>query len=157
MKLKINRVIKNWKYANNIIIENNQFIENGHGRKFKIQDSANHWKDAFNEFGLKPDKIEPIFKNFIGNHFKDGAAVHEHTDFAPDGYVHTRCNLMLKKPLKGGNPILDGEEIEIDKNDLWLCLASLEKHYTTPIEGGERLIFSFGGLVPIEQIKQIII
>ena len=157
MKLKINRVIKNWKYANDIVIENNEFIKNGHGRRFKIQGSASYWKDAFNEFGLNPDKIEPKFKNFIGNHFADGAAVHEHTDFAPDGFVHTRCNLMLKKPLKGGNPVLDGDEIEIDKNDLWLCLASLEKHYTTPIEGGERLIFSFGGLVSVEQIKQIII
>jgi hypothetical protein len=157
MKLKINRVIKNWKFADNILIENNQFIENGFGRRFKTQNSASHWEEAFAEFGLKPHCLEPIFKNFIGNHFKDGATVHEHTDEAPEGFVHTRCNLMLKKPIKGGNPILDGEEIKIDKNDLWLCLASLEKHYTTPIEGGERLIFSFGGLVPIEQIKKIIV
>ena len=34
-------------------------------------------------------------------------------------------------------------EIQIDENDLWLCLASLEKHSSTPVEGGERLIFSF--------------
>jgi hypothetical protein len=64
---------------------------------------------------------------------------------------------MLKKPLKGGNPVLDGEEIQVDQNDLWLCLASLEKHRTTPIEGGERLIFSFGALVSIDQIKKIIL
>jgi hypothetical protein len=64
---------------------------------------------------------------------------------------------MLKKPSKGGNPIIDGEEIEVNENDLWLCLASLEKHYTTPIEGGERLVFSFGALVPIDQIKRIIL
>ena len=156
MKLKINRVVKNWKLANNVAIENNAFNNNGFGRRFKSQDSANHWEEAFAEFGLKPHCLEPIFKNFIGNHFKDGASVHEHTDEAPKGFVHTRCNLMLKKPIKGGNPVLDGEEIQIDKNDLWLCLASLEKHYTTPVEGGERLIFSFGGLVPVEQIKKII-
>jgi hypothetical protein len=156
MKLKINRVIKNWKFANNIVIENNTFNENGFGRRFKSQDSANHYEDAFKEFNLKPDRLEPIFKNFIGNHFEDGAAVHEHTDFAPEGFVHTRCNLMLKKPLEGGNPILDGEEIKVDQNDLWLCLASLEKHYTTPIKGGERLIFSFGGLVSIDQINKIL-
>jgi hypothetical protein len=156
MKLKINRVVKNWKLANNVVIESNAFKDNGFGRKFKSQDFANHWEEAFAEFGLKPHCLEPIFKNFIGNHFKDGAAVHEHTDEAPEGFVHTRCNLMLKKPIKGGNPVLDGEEIQIDKNDLWLCLASLEKHYTTPVEGGERLIFSFGGLVPVEQIKKII-
>ena len=158
MKLKINRVIKNWKYANDIVIENNPFITNNEssGRRFKMQDTANHYEDAFKEFNLKPDRLEPIFKNFIGNHFADGAAVQGHTDPSPEGLVHTRCNLMLKKPLKGGNPVIDEEELEINKNDLWLCLASLEKHYTTPIEGGERLIFSFGGLVPIEQIKKII-
>ena len=156
MKLNIRRVVKNWKFANDVIIENNLFKENGFGRRFKMQDFANHWEDAFGEFNLKPDRIEPIFKNFIGNHFANGASVHEHTDEAPEGFVHTRCNLMLKKPLKEGNPVLDGEEIKVDKNDLWLCLASLEKHYTTPIEGGERLIFSFGGLVPVEQIKKII-
>lgn len=156
MKLKINRVIKNWKFANSIVIENNTFNKNGFGRRFKMQETANHYEDAFKEFNLKPDKLEPIFKNFIGNHFEDGAAVHEHIDFAPKGFVHTRCNLMLKKPLKGGNPILDGEEIKVDQNDLWLCLASLEKHYTTPIKGGERLIFSFGGLVSIDQINKIL-
>ena len=159
MKLKIDRVIKNWKFANDIIIENNPFITNkvSSGRRFKMQDSANHWNDAFNEFKLTPEIVEPIFKNFIGNHFVDGTAVQEHVDPAPNGFVHTRCNLMLKKPLKGGNPILDGEEIQVNENDLWLCLASLEKHYTTPIEGGERLVFSFGALVPIDQIKKIIL
>jgi hypothetical protein len=99
MKLKINRVVKNWKLANNVAIENNTFNDNGFGRRFKSQDSANHWEEAFAEFGLKPHCIEPKFKNFIGNHFKDGAAVHEHTDEAPEGFVHTRCNLMLKKPI----------------------------------------------------------
>jgi hypothetical protein len=156
MKLKINRVIKNWKFSNGIFIENNSFHDNGFGRKFKIQDSANHWEDAFSEFNLKPSFVEPIFKNFIGNHFKDDAFVHSHIDSAPDGFVHARCNLMLKKPTKGGNPILDGEEINVEQNDLWLCLASLEKHSSTPIEGGERLVFSFGGLVPLEQVNKII-
>jgi hypothetical protein len=32
----------------------------------------------------------------------------------------------------------------------------MEFHTSTPIKGGERLIFSFGGLVPVEQIKNII-
>lgn len=158
MKLKINRVIKNWKYANDITIEDKPFITNNvsSGRRFKMQETANHFEDAFKEFDLKPNRLEPIFKNFIGNHFKDDAAVHEHLDPAPEGFVHTRCNLMLKKPLEGGNPIIDGEELKVNQNDLWLCLASLEKHCTTPIKGGERLIFSFGGLVSIDQIKKII-
>jgi hypothetical protein len=156
MKLKINRVIKNWKYSKDIIVEDNEFIPNGFGRRYKKQLSEKHWKKAFKEFGLSPTKVEPTLTNFTGNHFLEGAAVQEHIDQAPEGYVHTRCNVMLKKPKIGGNPILDGEEIEIEQNDMWLCLASLERHWSTPISGGERLVFSFGAYVPMKQIKKII-
>jgi hypothetical protein len=158
MKLNIPRVVKNWKYADKIVISNNDFELNGagFGRRFAIQDDTLYWKEAFNEFGLVPNYIEPMYKNMVGNHFLDGAFVQEHTDQAPEGYVHTRCNLMIKKPNKGGNPILDGEEIDVEVNDLWLCLASLEKHASTPILGGERLIYSFGALVDIDQIRKII-
>ena len=128
----------------------------GSGRRYAVQDTAPYWNEAFMEFGLKPVEVEPIFKNLTGNHYQDGAFVHPHTDPAPDGFVHTRCNLMLKKPKEGGNPVLDGEELVVEEGDLWLCIASMELHSSTPIKGGERLVFSFGGLVPIEQIKNIV-
>lgn len=157
MNLTISRVVKKWKYAS-MVQPSFDFKLNscGKGRRFSTQDTALYWEEAFAEFGLKPTKVEPIFKNLTGNHFEDGAFVHPHTDSAPEGMVHTRCNLMLKKPDRGGNPILDGEEIHIEEGDLWLCLASMEIHSSTPIKGGERLIFSFGGLVPNEQIEAII-
>ena len=157
MKLKIPRVINSWKYGK-LVTPNTNFIPNplGLGRRSAIQDTAPYWKEAFSEFGLDPVCVEPKFKNLTGNNYMDGVFVHEHLDFAPEGFVHTRCNLMLRKPLDGGNPILDGEEINIEEGDLWLCLASLEVHSTTPIFGGERLIFSFGGLVPFEQVKSIL-
>jgi hypothetical protein len=159
MKLKINRVIKNWQYANEIKINNKNFIENpvSFGRRFSKQEvEPKLWKKAFNEFNLIPSHIEPMYENFLGNHFIEGASVQIHKDDAPNGFVHTRCNLLLKKPLKGGNPIIDGEEINLEENDLWLVLASLETHGSTPIQGGERFIFSFGGLVPIKQIERIV-
>jgi hypothetical protein len=157
MKLNIPRVIKKWKYAP-MVSPSFDFGLNtfGDGRRFSTQDTAPYWNEAFSEFGLKPTKVEPIYKNLTGNHFKDGAFVHPHVDPAPSGFVHTRCNLMLSKPRKGGNPVLDGEEFEVEEGDLWLCIASMELHSSTPIEGGERLIFSFGGLVPAEQINTII-
>jgi hypothetical protein len=159
MKLKINRVVKNWNHVDKIKINNEKFIENpvSFGRRFaKQQVEPELWKKAFSEFNLIPSYIEPMFENFLGNNFKDGASVHPHKDDAPIGFVHTRCNLLLKKPLVGGNPIIDGEEINLEENDLWLILSSLEEHGTTPIQGGERFIFSFGGLVPIKQIEGII-
>lgn len=158
MKLLVPRVVKNWKFSNQITLNNINYQTNvaGNGRRFSVQDKAFFWSEAFKEFNLIPDEIEPIFKNLIGNHYLDGAYVHEHTDDAPSGYVHTRCNLMIKKPNIGGNPIIDGEEFNVEVNDLWLCLASLEKHSSTPIHGGERLIFSFGALIKTNKIKNII-
>ena len=157
MRLSIPRVVKNWKYATMVNPSFNfQLNMAGNGRRFATQDNALYWEEAFAEFGLKPTKVEPLFKNLTGNHFQDGAFVHPHTDPAPEGMVHTRCNLMLKKPKEGGNPVLDGEELDIEEGDLWLCLASIELHSSTPIKGGERLVFSFGGLVPVEQIEVIV-
>lgn len=157
MKLLIPRVIRQWEYAPLVNPSFNFKLNTaGDGRRFSTQDTAPYWEEAFKEFGLKPVEVEPIFKNLTGNHYQDGAFVHPHTDPAPDGFVHTRCNLMLKKPKEGGNPVIDGEEINVEEGDLWLCLASMELHSSTPIKGKERLIFSFGGLVPVEQIKAIV-
>jgi hypothetical protein len=156
MKLKIPRIVKKWKHASMVEPCFDFQVSNGYGRRFVSQDTAPYWKEAFSEFELEPVSVEPIFKNITANHFQDGAFVHPHTDSAPEGLVHTRCNLMLRKPKNGGNPVLDGEELNISEGDLWLCLASMEFHSSTPIKGGERLIFSFGGLVSIEQVKNII-
>jgi hypothetical protein len=157
MKLKIPRIIKQWKYASMVEPSLNFELNTvGNGRRFAIQDMVPYWEEAFSEFKLNPVSVEPIFKNLTGNHFQDGAFVHPHIDPAPEGLVHTRCNLMLHKPAEGGNPVLDGDELDINEGDLWLCLASMELHSSTPIKNGERLIFSFGGLVPVEQVKNII-
>lgn len=160
MRLNIPRKISNWEIYKKIKVDKStvNFVENtaGNGRRFATYDDYPYWAEAFAEFGLKPDSVEPMFKTMLGNNYKDGAYVHEHTDPAPEGYVHTRCNLMLEKPRIGGNPVLDGEELDVEVGDLWLCLASLETHGTTPISGGERLILSYGGLVPKSQIDKII-
>ena len=157
MKLSVPRVVKSWRYGK-LVSPSVNFVPNniGQGRRCAIQDEAPYWHEAFAEFGLQPLCVEPMFKNLTGNHFQDGAFVHPHTDPAPEGLAHTRCNLMLRKPIKGGNPVLDGEEIEVEEGDLWLCIASMELHSSTPIYGGERLIFSFGGLVPVEQIMKVV-
>ena len=63
---------------------------------------------------------------------------------------------MLKKPQSGGNPVIDGEEFEVFEKSLWLCVASKEQHASTPIKGGERLIFSFGGLVETNQVERLL-
>ena len=159
MKLKIPRIVKQWSYANKIFPAKDGFITNnaGSGRRFAVCSNPVFRNEVFKEFGLTPELEEPIFKNFTGNHYLDGAFVHEHTDPAPDGYVHVRCNLMLQKPQEGGDPIIDGEKLNVQNGDLWICLASLEPHSSTPIKNGERFIFSFGSLISYTKIKEIVL
>ena len=154
MKLKINRVIHGWNCEMNM--SGYQFRSNGYGRRCSTHVPSNLWSQAFGAFNLVPSQIEPLFGNFIGNHYLDGAHTHEHTDPAPRGFEHVRCNVMLKKPQSGGNPVIDGEEFEVFEKSLWLCVASKEQHASTPIKGGERLIFSFGGLVETNQVERLL-
>jgi hypothetical protein len=158
MRLLIPRVVCNWEYATHVKpnFSNMKANNSGPGRQFSCQESAPYWAEAFSAFGLVPFAVEPMFLNLTGHHYVDGAFVQEHMDPAPPGFVHTRCNLMIKKPLYGGDPILDGEVVPVAAGDLWLCLASLEKHASTPTSGGDRVIFSFGGLVPVAQILKIV-
>ena len=160
MLLLINRVVKNWKYFPDIKFEKNNFFQNGEkkfGRRYSKQNpDKDLWKKAFSEFNLNPVSFEPIIGNILMNHYLDGAFSHVHNDPAPKGFVHVRANVMLEKPETGGDPIVDDKTINVDKKDLWLVLASLEYHASTPIKGGERLVYSFGSLVKEEEVSKIL-
>lgn len=156
IKLKVPRVVKQWAVDKEIKPVLTNAIPNGYGRRYSVNPTHVLTKEAFLQFNLENIIEEPRYKTFIGNHFLDGAYTHVHTDHAPEGYEHVRCNVLVKKPTEGGNPILDDVEISVEENDLWICLASLEKHSTTPIKGGERIIVSFGALVPKEELYKII-
>jgi len=123
------------------------WIPTGFGRRYAKYEQAPGFNEIFSLFGMKPVKVEPVFQCLIGNHYCDGAFVHEHQDSNSENLFHVRVNVMLKKPIRGGNPVLNGIELQVDEGDIWLCLAGSEKHSSTPIYGGERLVFSYGGLV----------
>ena len=156
MKVKL-RIIKNWRDPAQFSLPLGDFVDNGYGRKYLPHDNAPFRAEAFAAFGITELNPEPRFKNFIGNHYADGAFTHTHSDPAPQGFVHTRCNWMIKKPPVGGDPVLDGEVVAVEQGDLWICLASAEIHGSTPIAGGERLICSFGALVPVAQIQPLLV
>lgn len=128
----------------------------GAGRRFMVFDDAPLAKEAFAAFGFDSFKRPDFLPNFVGNHFQDGAFVHPHTDTAPTGYVHVRCNWMLKKPKEGGDPIFGTKTVAVSEGDLWVCFASEEKHSSTPISGGERLVCSFGGFVPLADVQKVL-
>ena len=162
--LSIHRVYKNWEFFDetqrimNQIIQTRSWETNfvGSGRRFisHVKDFDLLRKEAFSTFNLVPFSDEPLFGNFIGNHCIDGAFVHPHKDPPDDKLVHTRVNVMIKKPVSGGMPVLDDVEYEVDEGDIWLCIAGRELHYSTPAIG-ERLTVSFGALISKEMIDKI--
>jgi hypothetical protein len=158
MNLTIPRVIRGWKCNSNLNeLPKTAPMPNGYGRRAFRYDFVENWQDAFTAFGLVPTSYESGYGHLMTNHFLDGAFTAEHKDYAPKEYAQIRCNFMLKKPFLGGNPIIEGEKILVEEGDLWICLASLEAHSSEPIQGGERVMFSFGGLVPIEQVNKILV
>jgi hypothetical protein len=156
MELTIPRVIPAMDFASQITPASSGFIENGCGRKYSKQCSHPLWEKAFTFFDLVPQYVEPAFGIFTGVHYLNGAATSKHRDGTLPGYAHVRCNVMLKKPPIGGNPIIDGVEINVAQGDIWLILANLEEHGSTPVFNGERIIFSFGGLVEDLQIQKLL-
>ena len=73
-----------------------------------------------------------------------------HTDDSDDESIyHTRLNVMISKPLKGGDPIMkiDGEDvtIKVKENEPWICVAGHYEHSTVPLQGVKpRILLSFG-------------
>lgn len=104
--------------------------------------------DVFGSFGISTIFPEPLFGNFIGNHFGDGGAVHPHTDPAPHGFHHVRCNIAVEMPEFGGMPVNNGVIDTVHTGDVWITFASIEKHWSTPMRGGQRVTLSLGALVP---------
>jgi hypothetical protein len=157
IELKIPRIVKNWGADKALVPNLAGMRENGYGRRFAVQTEHPMTQKAFAQFGLTTLLPEPSFGIFTGHHYLNGAHTHMHKDpITKQGYAHVRCNVMLKKPLEGGNPVLDGKELEVNKNDLWICFSSMETHGSVPIKGGERLIISFGALVPQQDVNNII-
>lgn len=130
---------------------------NGHGRRFIGHTPIGNdiTNEVFSLFGINKIQPEPMFGNFIGNHYLDAAAVHLHKDPAPKGFHHVRCNIAIEMPSQGGHPILDGKTIEIESGDIWICFASIEAHSSTPIKGGQRVTLSLGALVEQSLAEEI--
>lgn len=158
MRLAVSRVIKNWKVSSDFVPSEKFFKLNGvsPGRRYISHTETPFAEVAFKSYNICMDAPEPLYGHMICNNFNDGAFVHQHIDTAPLGFAHVRCNWMIKKPPIGGDAILDDEIVLLEEGDLWLCIASIERHGTTPISGGERLIYSFGALVGLEQIRPLI-
>ena len=99
---------------------------------------------------------EPSLRDSIG-YMLDGGSLHTHTDPNKDGLVHTRFNVYVQIPYEGGIPIYAGYRINLKERTYTCCRSGLDSHYCEKVKGDrERVVLSFGFLLPYERVKNVI-
>ena len=117
-------------------------------------------------------QIEPNY-GFIICYSTKGHQVHEHNDanFNVEGpdkslnedlpydylddVVHVRFNVLISKPTVGGNPVISDVEYDVKENEVWRCIAGIDKHYTTRVAGDKpRILLSFGYFIDLKTVKK---
>jgi hypothetical protein len=85
----------------------------------------------------------------------EDAFVEPHTDLSSEPFLDyniRRYNLIISMPNEGGQPIYDGDVLDVSERGLWMCEASLVKHASIPNVGTKmRLNISYGFFVPKNQ------
>lgn len=82
----------------------------------------------------------------------EDAFVEPHTDEVEAPYLDyytRRYNVIISMPDEGGQPIYDGDILDVGERALWRCEAGLVKHASVPNVGTRmRLNISYGFYVP---------
>jgi hypothetical protein len=60
------------------------------------------------------------------------------------GWMHVQLNLVVQHAKNGGRLYLDGVEVPLEVGDAVVFRPDVSRHEVTPIEAGERLIWSVG-------------
>jgi hypothetical protein len=146
-------------------LDRNLFTFNGNARQFCILnqvqtpvsgDAINFRLTCYKQLGISLFEEEPMFGIFLGVNNETGF-VHEHKDPSKEGSYHTRLNFLLSKPHKGGMPIINHKEFEVEEGECWLNLASEWMHSSTPVVGPKpRIVLSLGALVRKEHMDLIL-
>jgi len=114
-------------------------------------------KRIFDKENLHDYNQEPLYKDSIG-YMLDGASLHNHTDTNPNDsdLIHTRYNVYIQLPYKGGYPIYNNIHCTLKERTYICCRSGIDFHSCAPVEGSrERIVLSFGVLVPLERITNI--
>jgi hypothetical protein len=98
------------------------------------------------EYGYKLNTPIDKHDGWFISYSEKGHQVHNHMDKNPnDDNLLVRFNVMIQKPTKGGNPIIEDEELDISENEVWVCKAGEHFHGTTKVKGKKpRIMLSFG-------------
>ena len=79
----------------------------------------------------------------------EGGSVHKHKDpSSSNGLATLRCNILTRKPEKGGFLYLEGNLVKVNQGDLHCYLASEHEHYVSEVYGPvSRVLWMFGAHV----------
>jgi hypothetical protein len=92
-------------------------------------------------------KEEPLMYDYIGIN-SHGGAIHPHTDPNQGDYIHTRYNVILSWPEKGGESIYGDNINTLEENMVWKCVAGKVKHASKTTFGPKsRITLSLGFLI----------
>ncbi len=98
---------------------------------------------------------EPLFRDSIG-YMMDGGQLHKHTDPNRYGLIHTRFNVYVQIPEKGGYPVYSDKVLRLKERTYICCRAGLDPHYCEKVEGDkERVVLSYGFLLPKERVQNV--
>ncbi len=71
--------------------------------------------------------------------------------------IHTRFNVYVQLPIKGGYPVYANKLLKLKERTYICCRAGIDEHYCEKVEGErERIVLSYGFLLPYDRIKNII-
>ena len=105
---------------------------------------------------LHDAKPEPKLNDAIGYTMAPGQ-LHLHKDMNIDNLFHTRFNVYVQLPEKGGYPIYDGKIHKLKERTYICCRSGIDKHCCEKVEGEKaRIVLSYGFLLEEERVKNII-
>jgi hypothetical protein len=98
--------------------------------------------------GLEEDEYKGSFLSCIA----PGAGIHRHRDarlvVEGEERLILRCNVLLRRPPRGGLPVVEETEIDVPDRGLWAFFPTERFHSASIVEGTElRGLLSFGFLV----------
>lgn len=83
--------------------------------------------------------------------------VQPHTDPNPPRKIHTRFNVLINKPTKGGEAIIDNQIVSTEENEVWVCAAGKYTHSSVLVEGDKpRILLSYGTYLKEDKLNLIL-
>lgn len=155
------KIIVDWTKSNYLRLKDNGGLKNRYiGSMDEIPDIPDIvWKikERIIEKEQLYDAIqEPKFKDSIG-YMINGGQLHEHKDPNIENLIHTRFNVYVQIPEKGGLPIYGDKLCSLRERTYICCRAGIDKHYCQKVVGDrERIVISYGFLLPYDRIKNIV-